>query len=100
MPTITIDIWSSVSHLFEFETRKRHSWEMEVEEGTTLAGVLEKLARDNPGFAKTMYKPGSNDPSGSVTVVINERLPELLDGFRTIMGEGDRITLVQAYAGG
>jgi len=100
MPTITIEVWSSLSHLFEFETRKRYSWDMEVDAGTTLAAVLEALARDNPRFDKTMYKPESKVPSGAVTVVINERLPELLDGYETEMSEGDRVTLVQAYAGG
>ena len=81
MLRINIEVWSSLSHLFELNTRKRHTWDMEIEEGTTLAGVLEKLANDNPRFAKTMYKPDSKDPSGFVTVIINERLPELLNGY-------------------
>jgi len=100
MPKITIEAWSSLSHLFELQTRKRHTWNMEIEEGSTLAGVLEKLAEDNPKFAETMYKPDSRDPSGVILVIINDRLPELLNGYETAVNEGDRIVLVQAYSGG
>lgn len=73
---------------------------MNIESGKTVADVLEMLASDNPRFAETMYKPGGKDPSGFVTVIINERLPELLDGYETKVQEGDRIILVQAYSGG
>ena len=47
-----------------------------------------------------MYKPDTNEPSGRVSVVINDRLPELLEGYETRLGEGDRIIVVQAYMGG
>jgi len=100
MPKVTIEVWSSLSHLFGLDRRTRHVLDMEIDEGTTLAGVLEKLADENPRFAEVMYKPNSNEPSGHVSVVVNERLPELLDGYETKLNEGDRIILVQAYAGG
>jgi molybdopterin converting factor small subunit len=100
MPTITIEIWSSLSHLFELKKRRRHFMDMEIDAGTTLAGVLEKIAEGYPRFAKVMYKPDSGKPSGAISVVVNERLPELLDGYETKLDEGDRIVLVQAYSGG
>ena len=100
MPKVTVEVWSSLSHLFGLNRRKRHVLEVEIDEGTNLAGVLERLADDNPRFAKALYKPDSREPSGYVSVVVNERLPELLNGYKTKMNEGDRIVLVQAYAGG
>lgn len=42
----------------------------------------------------------SGEPSDQVSVVVNNRLPELLDGFATRLHDGDRVILVQAYAGG
>lgn len=47
-----------------------------------------------------MYKPNTSEPSGQVSVVVNGRLPELLDGYQTKLHDKDRVILVQAYAGG
>jgi len=100
MPEVTVEVWSSLSHLFGAERARRLSLEMEVEEGTTLEGLLKTVADENPRFAEVMYKPGTSEPSGQVSVVVNDRLPELLDGYETRLHDGDRIILVQAYAGG
>jgi hypothetical protein len=61
---------------------------------------LRKLAADNPRFGRVAYDPRTNEPSRQVLVLLNDRLPELLNGYDTQLHEGDRITLVQAYAGG
>lgn len=100
MPRMTVEVWSSLSHLFGAERARRRSLQVEVEEGTTLEGLLRKLAQENPRFAEVMYKPDTSEPSGQVSVVVNDRLPELLDGYETRLRDGDRIILVQAYAGG
>lgn len=100
MPKVTVEVWSSLSHLFGAERARSLSLEVEVEEGTTLEGLLKKVADGNPRFAKVMYKPNTREPSGQVSVVVNDRLPELLDGYETRLRDKDRIILVQAYAGG
>ena len=97
---VTVEIWSSLSDLFGEETPRRRSREVPIEEGMTVGALLWRLGEENPRFAKRMYRPDSGEPSGSVSVVINDRLPELLDGFETRLSNGDRIVLVQAYTGG
>jgi len=97
---ITVEVWSSLSHLFGSEAPKRRSLEVPVEEGATVADLLWKLGRDYPRFADVMYKPNTSEPSGRVSVVINDRLPELLEGYETRLHDGDRIIIVQAYTGG
>ena len=97
---VTVEVWSSLAHLFGSETPRRLSLEVSLDEGATLSALLWKLGRENPRFANTMYKPGTNEPSGRVSVVINDRLPELLSGYETPLHEGDRVILVQAYTGG
>ena len=97
---VTVDVWSSLSELFGEGPPRRRSLEVRIEEGMTLGALLWRLGQDNPRFAKRMYKPGSDEPSGRVSVVINDRLPELLDGFETGLHDGDRVVLVQAYTGG
>ena len=99
-PKVTVEVWSSVSHLFGAEAPKRLSLEVAIEDGTTVAVLLWRLGQEYPRFAGTMYKPDTNQPSGRVSVVINDRLPELLEGYETRLHEGDRIIIVQAYTGG
>ena len=97
---VTVEVWSSLSHLFGSEAPKRRSLEVLIEEGVTVAAVLWNLGRDYPRFADVMYKTNTNEPSGRVSVVINDRLPELLEGHATRLHDGDRIIIVQAYTGG
>ena len=97
---VTVEVWSSLSHLFGSGAPRRRFLEVPVEDGTTLAGLLQVLGQENPRFAERMYKPDTNEPSGRVSVVVNDRLPELLDGYDTRLNDGDRVILVQAYTGG
>ena len=97
---ITIEVWSSLSHLFGEERPRRRTLQVEVEEGTTLERLLGRLAEEYPRFAEFHYKPNTTKPNGRVSVIINNRLPELLDGYRTKLSDNDRIVLVQAYEGG
>lgn len=100
MSKVTVEVWSSLSHLFGTERPRRHSFDVEIEEGTTLATLLRRVADENSRFAEAMYKPNTSEPSGQVSVVVNGRLPELLDGYQTKLHDKDRVILVQAYAGG
>ena len=97
---ITVEVWSSLAHLFGSEMPRRLTLEVSVEGGATLAGLLRQLGREHPRFGQTMYKPDTTEPSGRVSVVINDRLPELLSGYETPLSDGDRVILVQAYTGG
>ena len=100
MPEVTVEVWSNLSHRFGAERGKRHCLDVEVEDGTTLGQLLRKLADENPMFAEVAYKPNTREPSEHVAAVINDRLPELLEGYETRLRGKDRVILVQAYAGG
>ncbi len=104
MSTITVEIWSSISHLFGEERppesgRKLYLQESLPEDGT-LFDLLRQLAADNPRFGRMMFDPKTGNPTDLVQIVVNDRLPELLQGYDTVLKDGDRVTLVQAYAGG
>ncbi len=104
MSTITIEAWSSVSHLFGEERPPAATGKLflqiQVAEGATLGTVLQELAQQHPRFQRVMFDSRTGQPTENVSVVINDRLPELLDGWDTAVRDQDRITLVQAYAGG
>jgi len=98
--TITIEVWGSLSHLFGEERPKRRTLQMNADVGTTLEGLLINLAERYPSFADFYFKPNTTEPNGRVSVIVNNRLPELLDGHETKLNDNDRIVLVQAYEGG
>ena len=100
MPTVTVEVWSYLSLLFGAKDARRHTLEEAIEEGITLGTLLVSLAEKHPRFGEVMYKPDSREPSGRVSVVVNDRLPELLDGYETKLHDKDRVILIQAYAGG
>ena len=100
MAKITVEVWSSLSHLFGEERPRRRILQVDVEDGIPLERLLGRLAEEYPAFAEFMYKPDTAEPNGRVSVIVNGRLPELLDGYKTQLCDNDRIVLVQAYEGG
>ena len=97
---LTVKIWSSLSGLFGPEITRSRTLEVEVPTGATLLDLLRQLGDRYPAFGRVMFDPVSGEPGDEVAVVVNDRLPELLAGYATPLAEGDRVTLVQAYAGG
>ena len=92
-------VWPTLTALFGPESTRSRALEVEVADGATLLDLLRSLGTSHPAFGAVMF--GANGaPSDQVSVVLNERLPELADGLATRLHDGDRVTLVQAYAGG
>ncbi len=104
MSAITIEVWSSVSHLFGEERPPAASGKLflqiDVPEAATLGTVLEALGEQHPRFKRLMFDPNTGEPAENISVVVNDRLPELHGGWDMPIKDSDRITLVQAYAGG
>lgn len=100
MATVTVDAWSTVGHLVGGGRGERRTLSVEFEDGGTLAELLNQLADEYSQFERVMYKSGTREPSNYLAIVINDRLPELLDGYETRLKDGDRILIVQAFQGG
>jgi molybdopterin converting factor small subunit len=99
MPRVSVRIWASLGGLFGQQTTSKRVLEVEVGDGSTLLDLLRSLGDAYPRFGGVMFDP-SGEPSDQISVVLNDRLPELLDGLGTALHDGDRVILVQAYAGG
>jgi molybdopterin converting factor small subunit len=100
MARVSVRVWASLTHLFATEQVTPRSIEVEIVEGMTLLDFLRELAADYPRFGAVMFEPETGEPSTQVSVLVNDRLPDLLAGFETRLRDADRVSLVQAYAGG
>ncbi len=99
MPTVSVRVWPSLTALFGAQGHRSRALEVEVGEDATLLELLRRLAAAHPAFGAVMFG-ADGEPTDEVSVVLNDRLPELLDGLATRLRDGDRVILVQAYAGG
>jgi molybdopterin converting factor small subunit len=97
--TVTVRVWSWLSGTFGLETTGARTLEVQAPEGATILDLLRQLGAEYPRFGSIMFE-ADGEPSDQVSVVLNDRLPEIGEGLATRLRAGDRVTLVQAYAGG
>ena len=69
-------------------------------EGETVGQLLDQLAEKYEGFQEAVFDPQSRKFSGQVTIVLNDRLLELLQGLDTKIKDGDTLILLPAFVGG
>ncbi len=74
--------------------------EQEIGEGETVRTLLEKLVAREEKLKPHLFDPDSGRFTDQVSVVVNDRYVDLLDGLDTGLKDGDRITMFQAWAGG
>lgn len=72
---------------------------LELQEGTTVAGLIGLIDQQNPGFEAALL-----DAAGSLSkqfvCFINGRNVAHLDGANTILSPGDVVNVIPAIAGG
>ena len=75
--------------------------ELELEEGSTLRALLDRLA-DKYGkpFRKEIFEPGLEDVKTGFVVTVNGVLVGQLDELETRLENGDRIILMSLMSGG
>lgn len=75
-------------------------WEEIFDEGTTVQDVIRKMALKHQGFGGMVFDTDSDQISGYVAIVLNDRLLESLNGLDTPVRDGDVIRLFPVIAGG
>jgi len=80
---------------------RRKEEELELEKGTSLSELLNKLAgiHGDP-FKKEVFEPGLKDVKMGFAVTVNGTLIGQLDGVETKLNEGDNIILMSLMSGG
>lgn len=100
MAAVKIRVVSWLSKTFVALESSSREWEEEVEQGFTVRELFDRLAAENPDFAKHVFDREQQRLMGHVNVIFNDRLLELVNGLETEIGDGDTLTLLPAYAGG
>ena len=80
---------------------RRKEEELELEKGTSLSELLNRLAgiHGDP-FKKEVFEPGLKDVKMGFAVTVNGTLIGQLDGVETKLNEGDNVILMSLMSGG
>jgi len=73
--------------------------EEDVEEGTTVRGLLERLSSKLPSKFKELVFEGQ-EVSKNVIILVNRRGIRELEGLETKLKEGDEVALLPPVSGG
>ncbi len=75
--------------------------ELELDEGTTLQGLLGRLSSlYGAVFRKEVFEPGQEDVKTGFVVTVNGVLVGQLKGVRTRLEHGDHVILMSLMSGG
>lgn len=103
MITVTVEAWPFINELFGSDMSHRYVMKIKVKKDTTLEDLIEKLCKQKPSLRQVLMKSKHNELSGvssKASIVLNGRLTNSTTDMATKVNEGDRIILVQGFAGG
>jgi len=100
MVSVRLEVLAGLSYIFAGKESEPVTFDEEAEEGSTVGDVIRKLADKYQAFSDVIFDGRTNMLSGRVTVVLNDRLLEALNGLDTRIRDGDVIRLFPIVAGG
>ena len=100
MGTIRLEILPGLREVFDTKGTGAFSLEEKIEKGTTVGDIIRKLAAVHHAFGDMIFDSRTQKVSGDITMVVNDRLLESLNGLDTIVKDGDVIRLFPVIAGG
>jgi molybdopterin synthase sulfur carrier subunit len=75
--------------------------EMDLPQGTTVAGLLDRMReRWGERLSPHLFDPASDLPLPHVRVMVNGQTIRFLDGMETVLKEDDEVLLLPLVAGG
>lgn len=74
--------------------------EIEIAEGDTVGMLLDKLIAMEEKLRPHLFDPVSGKFTDQISIVVNDRFIDLLDGLDTVLKDGDTVMLIQAWSGG
>jgi len=98
--TIRVKVLPGLSEFFDPKEANSIVLEEKTEQGATVGDIIRKLAAEHQTFGATVLDAKTQKMSGYVTIVLNDRLVESLNGLDTFVKDGDVIKLFPVIAGG
>ena len=99
MSTVRLEVLPGISEVFGAQGVGHIVLDEETEDGATVGDVVRKLATEHKAFGNTVFDAAPEKLSGYVSIVLNDRLLESLDGLDTAVKDGDVIKLFPVIAG-
>lgn len=100
MIKVTVEVFPWLTRAFGTDALGHVSWQEELADEATVDDLLVNLARRHPQFGEMAFIPGTQELQNSISVVVNGRLAELLQGPRTVLSDGDIVVMLPAFSGG
>ena len=97
---IRLEILAGLSERIDTGSARGICWEENTDEGATVGDVIRKMALKHQGFGEMVFDADTDQISGYVAIVLNDRLLESLNGLDTPVRSGDVIKLFPVIAGG
>lgn len=100
MPTVKLVVLPWLTRAFGVPGPGRLVREEEVAPGATVRDLFDRLASQHQGFAELVFDQNSQELSGLVSAVLNDRLLDLQGGLDVTFADGDTIIVLPAFSGG
>jgi len=104
VPEVKVEVYPWLSTILKSRSRKtrggRLLLELEIAEGETVGNLLDKLIAMEEKLRPHLFDPASGKFTDQISIVVNDRFIDLLDGLDTRLEDGDTVMLIQAWSGG
>jgi molybdopterin converting factor small subunit len=104
MLNVVLDFWMWMGSELRGHPRSssgmRSLLEVEVETGTTVRTLLDRMAREHPVVAQRIFNRENQCLYPHVVGTFNDLVIRESDLYDTTLSEGDKITILPMYAGG
>ncbi len=100
MPTVRLVVLPWITRAFGTSGPGRLVREEVVAPGATARDLFDKLSGQYQGFADLVFDQNSQELSGLVSAVLNDRLLDVQGGLDATLADGDTLLLLAALSGG
>ncbi len=101
MSKVRLEILSWLTETLGIEGTSDHvSLDQEIEEDKTVRDLLNRLATSYQPLVQTVFDVKAQKLTNRVSIFLNGRNLELVNGLRTKLSDGDTLTFVPPIVGG
>ena len=101
MSVVHLEILSSLAEILDANLKSNSIiLKQEIEEGTIVRDILNRLSTEYPRFAEVIFDVKAQKQTEKVNIFLNGRNLELVNGLATSLSDGDTLTFVTPIVGG